>query len=37
MPYEDVEHPTIVLPPREHHDDYVRHAVPLEIHVPQVY
>ncbi len=37
MPYKDVEHPTIVLPPREHHDDYVRHAVPQEIHVPQVY
>jgi polyphosphate kinase 2 len=37
MPYEDVEHPTIVLPPREHHDDYVRHAVPQEIHVPQVF
>jgi polyphosphate kinase 2 len=37
MPYEDVEHPTIVLPPREHHDDYVRHAVPQEIHVPQIY
>jgi hypothetical protein len=37
MPYEEVEHPTIVLPPREHHDDYVRHAVPQEIHVPQVY
>ena len=37
MPYEEVEHPTIVLPPREHHDDYVRHAVPQEIHVPQIY
>ena len=37
MPYEEVEHPTIVLPPREHHEDYVRHAVPQEIHVPQIY
>jgi polyphosphate kinase 2 len=37
MPYEEVEHPTIVLPPREHRDDYVRHAVPQEIHVPQIY
>jgi polyphosphate kinase 2 (PPK2 family) len=37
MPYEEVEHPTIVLPPRERHDDYVRHAVPQEIHVPQIY
>ena len=37
MPYEEVEHPTVVLPPREHHEDYVRHAVPQEIHVPQLY
>ena len=37
MPYEEVEHPAVVLPPRERHDDYVRHAVPEEIHVPQVY
>jgi polyphosphate kinase 2 len=37
MPYEEVEHPTVVLPPRERHDDYVRHAVPQEIHVPQIY
>ena len=37
MPYEEVEHPTVVLQPREHHEDYVRHAVPQEIHVPQLY
>jgi len=37
MPYEEVEQPMVVLPPRERHDDYVRHAVPQEIHVPQVY
>jgi polyphosphate kinase 2 len=37
MPYEEVEQPAVVLPPRERHDDYVRHAVPQEIHVPQVY
>ena len=37
MPYEEVQRPTIVLPPRERHDDYVRHAVPQEILVPEVY
>ncbi len=37
MPYEEVQRPTVVLPPRERHDDYVRHAVPQEIVVPEVY
>jgi polyphosphate kinase 2 len=37
MPYEEVPHPTIELPQREHHEDYVRHPVPAEIIVPEVY
>ncbi|CAN5540676.1 polyphosphate kinase 2 [soil metagenome] len=37
MPYEEVEHPGIELPPRERHDDYARQAVPAEIVVPEVY
>ena len=37
MPYEEVPRQSVVLPPRERHDDYVRHAVPQEIVVPEVY
>ena len=37
MPYEEVEHPPIVLPPRVRHDDYVRRPVPQEILVPEIY
>ena len=37
IPYTEVEHPAIVLPPRERHDDYVRRPVPHEILVPGVY
>ena len=37
IPYTEVEHPAIVLPPRERHDDYVRRPVAHEILVPGVY
>ena len=37
MRYEEVAYPPIVLPPRERHDDYVRHPVPQEIVVPEVF
>ncbi len=37
MPYEETEHPAIVLPERVRHEDYVRRAVPQEIVVPEVY
>jgi polyphosphate kinase len=37
MPYKEIEHPTIVLPPRERHEDYVRHPVPQNMIVPEVY
>ena len=37
MPYGETEHPTIVLPDRVRHDDYVRHPVPQNILVPEIY
>ncbi len=37
IPYGEIEHPAIVLPPRERHEDYVRHPVPEHIMVPEVY
>jgi len=35
--YQEVEHPTIMLPPRERNEDYVRLPVPNEILVPEIY
>ncbi|MGB3068044.1 MAG: polyphosphate kinase 2 [Ottowia sp.] len=35
--YGEVERPSITLPPRVRHEDYVRHPVPNEIIIPQVY
>ena len=35
--YAEVERPTVVLPPRERHEDYIRHPVPAEMIVPQLY
>jgi polyphosphate kinase 2 len=37
MPYEETEHQPIVLPERQRHEDYVRHPVPKEMFVPEVY
>ncbi len=37
LPYEEVEHPRVVLPERVHHPDYVRHPVPAEMYVPEIY
>ena len=37
MPYGETEHPTIVLPDRVRHDNYVRQAIPQEILVPEIY
>ncbi len=37
LPYQEFEHPPIMLPPREHKEDYVRLPVPDEILVPAVY
>jgi polyphosphate kinase len=37
MPYAEVPRQTIVLPPRERHEDYKRQAVPEDMMVPTVY
>jgi polyphosphate kinase 2 len=37
MPYEEIEHQPIALPDRERHEDYVRHPVPPEMIVPEIY
>jgi polyphosphate kinase 2 len=37
IPYGEIQHPPIVLPPRERHEDYVRQPVPQEIVVPEIY
>jgi polyphosphate kinase len=37
MPYQEIERPTIELPQRERHEDYLRQPVPQDIIVPQVY
>ena len=37
MPYEETEHPPVVLPPRLRHDDYERQPVRQDILVPEIY
>jgi polyphosphate kinase 2 len=37
MPYREVERAPVLLPPRERHEDYVRHPVPAQMIVPQRY
>ncbi|MDO5692349.1 MAG: polyphosphate kinase 2 [Pseudomonadota bacterium] len=37
LPYEEVERPEVLLPPRVRHEDYVRHPVPDSMIVPQRY
>ena len=37
MPYEETEHPPVVLPPRVRHEDYERRPVREDIIVPEVY
>jgi len=37
IPYNAVEHPSITLPEREHHPDYLRQPVPAAMIVPSVY
>jgi len=37
IPYEDVPKPEIVLPPRMRNPDYLRHPVPPEMYVPELY
>jgi polyphosphate kinase 2 len=37
LPYRDVEHPSIVLPERVHHADYIRQPVPPDMIVPETF
>ncbi len=37
IPYSEIVHPSVVLPPRERNEDYMRQPVPQEIIVPEVY
>jgi polyphosphate kinase 2 len=37
VPYQEVEHPEVRLPPREHNDDYQRRPTPPELIVPERY
>lgn len=37
FPYEEIERPEVVLPERVRNEDYIRHPVPQEMIVPQVY
>jgi hypothetical protein len=37
VPYEEIERPPIVLPPRTHNPDYQRHPIPRDIYVPELY
>ena len=37
FPYEEIVHPTVVLPDRVHNPDYTRHPLPPEMYVPKVY
>jgi len=37
LPYAEIEHAPVELPPRIRHDDYVRRPIPAELLVPDVY
>ena len=37
LPYHEVPHQPVVLPPRERHEDYIRNPVPHTMIVPEVY
>ena len=37
VPYHPVMHPSVLLPERVHHAEYIRHPVPEEMIVPNVY
>ena len=37
VPYRQVQHPPVALPPRVHNPDYHRNPVPKEMYVPDVY
>lgn len=37
IPYQDIDHPSVLLPARVHNPDYIRHPVPGEMIVPDRY
>ncbi|ABQ66644.1 protein of unknown function DUF344 [Rhizorhabdus wittichii RW1] len=37
IPYDEAPRPSVVLPARVRHDDYIRHPVPREMYVPEIY
>ena len=37
IPYQEVNHGTVLLPEREHKPDYLRTPIPEEMYVPAVY
>ncbi|MCZ7644783.1 MAG: polyphosphate kinase 2 [Planctomycetota bacterium] len=37
VPYQEIEHPAVSLPEREHHEDYNRQPVPGEMIVPEAF
>jgi polyphosphate kinase len=37
IPYKEVEHASVVMPPRERRPDYHRNPIPAEMYVPPVY
>jgi polyphosphate kinase 2 len=37
VPYQAIDHASLQLPERVHHPDYIRHQVPPEMIVPQIY
>ena len=37
LPYQEIPHDPIQLPSRQHNPEYVRHPVPADLYVPEVY
>jgi polyphosphate kinase 2 (PPK2 family) len=37
VPYQSIDHASLALPERVHNPDYIRHPVPEEMIVPQIY
>jgi polyphosphate kinase len=37
IPYREVNHQPVALPDRVHNPDYIRHPVPKEMYVPEIY
>lgn len=37
LPYEEIEHPAIVLPERTRNPEYTRNPVPQHMYVPDLY